>query len=439
MTARLDADAAPTTRALTDAASLPTAPAPADRLLALLAGTRARREAASAEVAPLLRELDLERFFDRLARHRLLPLLGARLLALAGGGLDPELASRAEASLRDARRASLGMEMMTLPLTRALRAEGVPVAVLKGPFLARELHDDPGARVSNDIDLLVAAGDFHRAGEVLGSLGYVAAGRTVWHDGLPLFESSLRHAGGQPAIDLHWRLHWYERAFSEQALALAEEDPADGFRRLRPRDTLVSLLLGYARDGFWGLRPLVDIAACWDMYGGTLEPACLQPVMDADPELAPCLRAAAHVVSGLAGLPLERLLPASPGGLSRAEALACELASWDERMTPRQYRASTALADILVAPPGGRGAAVARYYAPPLEVGSSSAARPVLARTLRAAARARYAAGVAVTYLPATLGLLAQACRARLAHSARRIAVVRPAPAPHAARRSTPA
>jgi len=286
----------------------------------------------------------------------------------------------------------------------------VRVAVLKGPFLARELYGDPGARVSNDIDLLVAPGDFDRAVGALESLGYAGTDGTVWHDGLPLFEASLRHPGEGPPVDLHWRLHWYERTFSERALAEAGDDAADGVRRLGPRDTLVSLLLGYARDGFWGVRPLVDIAACWDKYGETLGPAGLQPVIDDDPQLGPCLRTAAHVASRLAGLPLGRLLPERPA-LSRGEALACELAGWDERMTPTQFHASTALVDMLVAPPGGRGTAVARYYAPPLAVVSS---RPSGTRVARAAARARYGARVALTYLPATVRLLARAWRARL-------------------------
>ena len=380
----------------------------------LLAGVRARREAAASELPALLGELDAERVFDRLARHRLLPLLGVRLASLAGEAVDPGQASRASRSLQDARQNSLAKELVSLRLTRTLDHGGVRVAILKGPFFARELHGDPGARVSNDIDLLVAPGQFERAVAVLGSIGHVTTDGPAMAEELPLFEASLRPAEGGPAVDLHWRLHWYERAFSQQALARAERDPADGIIRLRPHDAFVTLLLGYVRDGFWGLRPLVDIAAWWDKYGHTLEPAGLQPVIDADPDLGPCLRASAHVVSRFAGVPLERLLPAS-ATLSRAEGLACELAGWDEQMSSVRFRSACALIDVLLAPAGGRAAAVARYYAPPLRtvLNARSSLRPPGAAA-RVSARARYAARVALRYGPEELRLLVHARRRRI-------------------------
>ncbi|HEY4016783.1 MAG TPA: nucleotidyltransferase family protein [Polyangiaceae bacterium] len=59
---------------------------------------------------------------------------------------------------------------------RALAADGIRVAVLKGPVLAARLYRDAAVRPSNDLDLLLDAVSLDRAAVALRPLGYVLEG-----------------------------------------------------------------------------------------------------------------------------------------------------------------------------------------------------------------------------------------------------------------------
>ena len=99
------------------------------------------------------------------------------MLALIGHRLEQHRPT--SAAFRDhvdryaeqARRQGMFQQMLTIRLTAALADGGVQALPLKGPFLSERLYRDLGARVSADIDLLVARTDLAHAVEILAGLG----------------------------------------------------------------------------------------------------------------------------------------------------------------------------------------------------------------------------------------------------------------------------
>jgi hypothetical protein len=175
----------------------------------------------------------------------------------------PDSFRTAVAHSRAATRAQgLAVEAATRHVTRLLEADGIRVLPLKGPLLAADLHGDTGLRATHDVDVLVGRDKFDRALAVLRGAGFRGGDDPVRADGLPDLHFTLRHSD-LPPVELHWRVHWDERAFSEGMLERAE--PAgDGLLRARPDDLAAALLLFYARDGLHGMRIPADIAAWAD-------------------------------------------------------------------------------------------------------------------------------------------------------------------------------
>ena len=69
-----------------------------------------------------------------------------------------------------------------------------------------------------------------------------------------------------PRVELHWRVHWYERQLRRRRPRAGRVKPAAASRsQMQPLDGLVALMLFYARDGFAGLRYPADAAAWWDL------------------------------------------------------------------------------------------------------------------------------------------------------------------------------
>jgi hypothetical protein len=161
--------------------------------------------------------------------------------------------------------------------------------------------------------------------------------------------------------------------------------------RLQPGDELAFLLLFFARDGFAGLRQVVDLAAWWKAVGAAQRPgAAVHEVTERYPALAPALRAASAVTERLASLPSGALLTPQPR-LSAAQRVALRLANpWLEGSL-EQVRAEVSLVDGLLAPPGTAPAFVRRAIVPPRY--RVLARRPELARAAHAVrVLARYVA-----------------------------------------------
>ncbi len=284
---------------------------PEAALILLSAGTAMRRTASRRLAEKLACAVDWDLLYATLLTRRLLPLLGRRITELAGGAVPQRFAQVTEEAISQTRRQGALLQLVSVDLMQALDRAGIPSLTLKGAFLAQAIYGDPGRRPAGDIDLLVAAGHLQAAVEVVRAVGYAAPTDDAGTDGLPLLHYALRHELGQlPPLELHWRVHWYERTFARDMLDRAIEDP-HGARRPGPLDELVSLLLFYARDGFLNLRLATDLGAWWDIFGSGLQPGAFEDVLDRYPALARALLAAATVAERLVGVPTAQLLGSS--------------------------------------------------------------------------------------------------------------------------------
>jgi hypothetical protein len=331
---------------------------PEYELALLLTGTATSRAARSERIQTLADRLDFEALEMLLREEGMLGLIGQRLRDTARLALPSPFCNHVEDYTLTARRQGLYQQMLTIRLMAALEEEDVRVLPLKGPLLGERLYGDIGARVSADIDLLVAESDFSRAIDVVVGLGYErrwnASPSTLRH----ALHECLVHPSGLPEVEMHWRMHWYESRFSADLLSRSERG-ADGLLRPSLSDELAELLLLYARDGFSGLRLVADVAAWWDRYGAELKPCGLTETASEYPALERSLATAALLAERLVGVPARDIFPACM--LSRASHTAVRLANWPLRGSAGQISANISLVDWALAPPGQCRALVRRY------------------------------------------------------------------------------
>jgi hypothetical protein len=245
-------------------------------------------------------------------------------------------------------------------VAETLDRDGIRALPLKGPLLAERLYGDPGLRPSEDIDVLVPVADLERAGRSLGELGYLRAGDRGGAEPPTLHHTYVSPAD-LPAVDLHWRIHWYEQRFAPEMLAAAEPGP-DGALRPAPAHELASLLVFYARDGFAGLRLAADIARFVELHGSDLPPRTLAACAARHPALGPTIEVAA--------LQVRRVVGADTGDLATADRpppAAARLGDWALRADDNQIHANVTLVDLLLGPRAPL-AFVRRHVLPPAHV-----------------------------------------------------------------------
>lgn len=329
--------------------------APERELARLLSGTRAHRERHAPRIATLARSVDGERLSAYAAVQRMGPLLATRFLESApdvdAGWTRFWLRERAEFNARNALRHRAGR----LIAEGALAAAGVRALAMKGATLAEQLYGDETMRDSTDLDVLVAREQIPTALSALGEAGYHERTDT----GRPsTLHVALEHEEGVlPPIDLHWRVHWLEDAFSSDMLE--RSTIANGALRPEPSDQLVSLLLFFQRDGFLGLRLAADIAACWDQM--ELKPdGLLEDYPRRYPALERALQAAALVAESIVGLPGRQLLVLN-GRVRRRTAVATRLTNWQLLSDRDQAATDVSLVDGLCTPQGAWLAYARRY------------------------------------------------------------------------------
>lgn len=341
---------------------------PERQLILLSAGTAMRREALREQAERLMAEVSWSRLCKALRMRRLLPTLGPRILEFADGRADDGFAAAVEHAIEVGRRQSAFLQLVSQRAAAALADAGICSTPLKGPLLGEAIYGDPGRRLSGDVDLLVAPQRLRAAVEVVRGLGYRAPVDYVEHDGLPLLHFALVHERGElPPVELHWRVHWYERRFAQERL-LPPAGTSTPDWRPPPVAELAALLLFYARDGFVDLRLATDLSAWWDVMGAQLPRGALDELLDTYPALERTIATAARVAEDVVGLPATHLL----GGASRSglrERIARRLANPNPNASQSQLFAEMGLIDGLLMPPGGLGGFLRRQLLPPREAG----------------------------------------------------------------------
>jgi len=365
-----------------------------EQLILLGAGTAARRHAMGERADELAASVDWPGLAETLHLRRLLTTLGPRIIELADGRASERFVTTVEEAIAATRRHGAFLQLISLRAIAVLADAGIRSTALKGPLLGEAIYGDPGRRPSSDIDLLVAPEQLQAAVEVIRELGYGAPSDHVHEDGLPLLHFVLVHQTGElPPIELHWRVHWYERKFAPERLLPPTVHPLGDWRPA-PADELAALLLFYARDGFIGLRLATDLSAWWDTYRAGLPPDALQQLLHAYPALARAVRVAVNVAERTVGLPGSQMIR-DPSSLDFRERTAVRLANPSPHSSQSQLYADMGLIDGLLMPPGGLGAFVRRQLLPPPEVLQQHARH---AARLRARSSVARCAGVLARY-----------------------------------------
>ena len=277
-------------------------PTSEERLILLLCGSAPRRAEIAPDIAALAERVDYGLLAALMERQLLLPLLGTRLLGAAPAAVPSTFSRYHQEVQEQARWRGLALEALDRRLRTDLAAAGIEALPLKGATLSRALYGEPGTRLSQDVDLLVHPAQLEEAATVLQRHGYRPPHRSGLQRDLHL---ELEHPK-LPPVELHWRVHWYEDAFSPRMLRRSVS--GESGLRAQPADELASLLLFFSRDGLVGLRLAADAAAWWDCHGDAQATPLLDPVVAAAPELLRALSAAALALEDLVGIPSAALL-----------------------------------------------------------------------------------------------------------------------------------
>ncbi|MEM6287587.1 MAG: nucleotidyltransferase family protein [Bacteroidota bacterium] len=126
-------------------------------------------------------------------------------------------------------------------VVRVLDAEAIPTVALKGAALLRRHYRDPGARMMNDVDVLVRDGDAIRALTALQEAGWTPETPIPDARHLPFLHAiPVQHAQHVEA-DIHWRPFLVDAPLGAEAALFdrAETAPAVGTRAPDATDLLM--------------------------------------------------------------------------------------------------------------------------------------------------------------------------------------------------------
>src|SRR5215212_3414652 len=171
----------------------------------------ARRELDPAELRQLLRQpLDWDYVLATASAHGLLPLLQKHLSTVAGDLVPRQFLSRLKRESVANSQTVLHLVGKQLRVYKLFKEHEIPVALFKGPVLARMAYGEMSLRQAGDIDLLINREHFDRARMLLASLGYqmhpeLTAAQLASHLNFHC-ELSFMRDDWFTVVDLHWDL-----------------------------------------------------------------------------------------------------------------------------------------------------------------------------------------------------------------------------------------
>ncbi|HYC15555.1 MAG TPA: nucleotidyltransferase family protein, partial [Stellaceae bacterium] len=240
----------------------------------LLACLRLRLATPGPEPVPIpSAEIDWQRFTAWVERHGVTPLVHQALREAGETIVVPALQQR----LRDAAAANARLVLLQVAEARGiverLARAGIRSLAIKGPVLATLAFDDPTARVSRDIDLLIAPERVSEADRLIAGAGYrrvdpsfeLTAPQLVRYRRVRC-QFGYRSRQNELRIELHWRLTSNPRLLSfDDASLWSRPDLVQvagiEFATL-PREELFIYLCVHGSAHVWfRLKWLADIAA----------------------------------------------------------------------------------------------------------------------------------------------------------------------------------
>lgn len=209
---------------------------------------------------------DWPAFLAMVRRHRMAPIA---LDGLACAGIVPPAELKALATNNVQQALGLGGEAGRLKTL--LAAEGIAMAVVKGPALSALLYGTPGLRQCKDLDIWVSPADVPRALGRLQAVGYDVI------DGPPAFtgpwldlwldtrkDSTVRHPATGRIVELHHRLTSNPHVVVQLKVADASREVTLGGTALQTlgEDDLFAYLCTHGTVSWWfRLKWLADIQA----------------------------------------------------------------------------------------------------------------------------------------------------------------------------------
>jgi hypothetical protein len=176
------------------------------------------------------------------ATHQVRPLLFSQLKAS-----NAKIPEDVEQDLREAHRDTLASNMRLFHhlsrLLTSLSSAGVPVLVLKGPYLAKELYGHMALRPISDLDLMVRRSDIARALAAVESEGYEQTSKEPVEEqcATAAHVAPLRKPDAPP-VELHWNIEGPDSPF--------KVNPGELWSRAEPLQFLGSQAHILAKEDF---------------------------------------------------------------------------------------------------------------------------------------------------------------------------------------------
>ncbi|MCX5753135.1 MAG: nucleotidyltransferase family protein [Candidatus Krumholzibacteria bacterium] len=186
-----------------------------DRLLILVADSSMRQEPPDEELrneaASMLGSVFDWRRFMKLAGHHMYLAATARFFKTLGTfeGLPEDVRGILEGEYFLSQARFTKKEYELIELVRDMEKEAVAPIVIKGIPLAYSLYNDPGVRVSKDIDILVPRSDLERCQRVLQKNGYFLRSGRRSAEEYRAYHFHYIYCRGEnldSVVELHWDL-----------------------------------------------------------------------------------------------------------------------------------------------------------------------------------------------------------------------------------------
>lgn len=219
--------------------------------------------------APPTAPLDWTELVRKALHHGVAGLLCRALLALPDAEVPEDIREAARLHLANVEAEGAERARQTFDVLDTLEADGIAALAFKGVALAAMAHADAALRPSRDIDVLVREGDMARAVASLAKLEYrprETFSARITRASHASYGQDILFARGRLPVEPHWAFAPASYAVDLDLDSLWRRTialPIAGrtVRALSPEDTLLVACLHGAKEKWWRLLWVADVAA----------------------------------------------------------------------------------------------------------------------------------------------------------------------------------